>query len=116
MVTRWGMSDTMGPVTSGQQDEEVFLGKDYNHLKDYSEETAARIDSAVREIVETAERRAETILQREIEKLHALSKTLIEKESLSGPEIAEILGIEQPKAADGAAMSATERAERNGKE
>jgi cell division protease FtsH len=93
MVTRWGMSDKMGPITFGQQEPEVFLGKDYTHQKDYSDDTATKIDEAVREIIENAQSRAEHILNRELSRLHLLARTLIEKESLSGPEIAELLGI-----------------------
>jgi cell division protease FtsH len=97
MVTRWGMSEKLGPITFGQQESEVFLGKDYSHQKDYSDETATRIDEAVREIIDEAQTKAEEILNRELPCLHKLAKTLIEKESLSGPEIAELLGIEQKK-------------------
>jgi cell division protease FtsH len=93
MVTRWGMSDKMGPITFGQQEPEVFLGKDYTHQKDYSDDTATKIDDAVREIIEVAQSRAEHILNRELSRLHLLARTLIEKESLSGPEIADLLGI-----------------------
>ncbi|MCC6477250.1 ATP-dependent zinc metalloprotease FtsH [bacterium] len=96
MVTRWGMSDTLGPVTYGQKHEEVFLGKDYTAVQDYSDETAHAIDMAIRAIVEGAEKRACDILSRERQRLDTLSATLVEKESLSGEEIRTLLGLPDP--------------------
>jgi cell division protease FtsH len=87
MVTQWGMSDQLGSLTFGRKDEEVFLGKDYNHIRDYSEATAQSIDSAIREIMERAESNAERILTREIDRLHKLAGALKESESLDADEI-----------------------------
>lgn len=114
MVTRWGMSDKIGPITFGQQEAEVFLGKDYTHQKDYSDDTATRIDDAVREIIESAQARAEEILERELPRLHKLAKTLIEKESLSGEEIAELLEIDPAlrKTANGTQEAVSKAAEK----
>ncbi|MFZ5432826.1 MAG: ATP-dependent zinc metalloprotease FtsH [Calditrichota bacterium] len=100
MVTQWGMSERIGPLTYGKKDEEVFLGRDYTHIQDYSDQTANAIDEAVREIVKNAESTAETILTREIDRLHKLANALFEKESLDGHEIDEILGLDPAKDPD----------------
>ncbi|MCB9357080.1 MAG: ATP-dependent metallopeptidase FtsH/Yme1/Tma family protein [Calditrichaeota bacterium] len=93
MVTRWGMSEKLGPVTYGQQHEEVFLGRDYTSNQDYSDETAHAIDQAVREFVEGAEGRSRDILRRERKRLDLLAETLVERESLSGEEIHSLLDL-----------------------
>ncbi len=93
MVTRWGMSDKLGPITYGQKHEEVFLGRDYTAQRDFSDETAHSIDQAVRELVEGAEQRARHILTSERSRLDRLSNALVERESLSGDEIHALLDI-----------------------
>lgn len=103
MVTRWGMSDKLGPITYGQKQEEVFLGRDYTSHQDYSDETANSIDQAVREIVESAEVRAREILVRERKRLDRLAESLVERESLSGEEIHALLDLPP---ANGAAKDA----------
>ncbi len=95
MVTRWGMSDTLGPITYGQKQEEVFLGRDYTTNQDYSDETAHAIDQAVRELVEGAEKRSREILNRERKRLDRLAESLVERESLSGEEIRVLLDLPQ---------------------
>jgi cell division protease FtsH len=91
MVTQWGMSEKLGPITYGRKDEEVFLGRDFTHIQDYSEDTARTIDEAVRELVERAVSTAERILRRESDRLHKLAAALIESESLDAAEIDAIL-------------------------
>jgi cell division protease FtsH len=98
MVTQWGMSEKLGALTYGRKEEEVFLGRDFSHVQDYSDTTADKIDEAVRELVETAEAKAESILTTEIERLHKLSKALIEHESLDAGEINRILDLPQLEA------------------
>jgi len=93
MVTQWGMSDKLGPITYGQKDEEVFLGRDYTHIQDYSEDTAHVIDDSVREIIERAVLSAQTILGREIDRLHNLAQALVERECLDAAEIDAVLGL-----------------------
>jgi len=95
MVTRWGMSDKLGPITYGQKHEEVFLGRDYTAQRDFSDETAHAIDKAVRELVEGAEQHARNILTRERARLDKLSIALVERESLSGEEIHTLLEMPQ---------------------
>ena len=63
MVTRYGMSDLLGPITFGDTNDEVFIGKDYGHVKNYSEETAAKIDEEVNDIIKNAYKRCEDILK-----------------------------------------------------
>jgi cell division protease FtsH len=91
MVTQWGMSDALGPLTYGQKNDEVFLGRDFTHIQDYSDETARQIDEAVRAVVERAAVAAEHILERELECLHRLATALVERESLDADEINKIV-------------------------
>jgi cell division protease FtsH len=93
MVTQWGMSEALGPLTYGQKNEEVFLGRDYTHIQDYSDETARAIDEAVHEIVASAEKTALEIVSREMTRLESLASALIESESLDAEEIDRILGL-----------------------
>ena len=103
MVRQWGMSDTLGPINYGDSHKEVFLGKDYSHIREYSEETALQIDIEVRNIIMTCMENAKNILNEKSEILHRLAGILIEKESLNAAEIKEITGYEEP--APGLAMS-----------
>ena len=86
MVTKYGMSDKIGPMMLGADQEEVFLGRDFAHSKEYSEETAAIIDEEVKNIIEKAYRNAEEILKMNIDKLHAVAAVLLEKEKIDGDE------------------------------
>ena len=77
MVTQYGMSDRIGPMTLGVGQEEVFLGRDLAQSKEYSEETASVIDEEVKSIIDTAYKTAEEILRRNIDKLHAVAGVLL---------------------------------------
>ena len=91
MVTKYGMSEKLGPICFGGSEEEVFLGRDLaTHNRDYSENTASQIDIEIRDIVLSAYRTAETILKENIEKLHKVAKMLIEKEKITGDEFEAI--------------------------
>lgn len=92
MVGTWGMSDSIGPVYLGTGEEHVFLGREITQDKSYSDSTAQKIDSAVREIVENAQRRAVEINTQYRDKLDALVKALLEQETLDGPAVLEIFG------------------------
>jgi cell division protease FtsH len=97
MVTKWGMSDKLGPVSYGESDEHVFLGKDIGHQKNYSEHTAQIIDDEVKRLIKECYDRAETILQENMDSLHMLAKALLERETLSGDELHMLLtGQELP--------------------
>ncbi len=95
MVTRYGMS-SLGPLGFGSDKEDVFLGKDLVREKNYSEETAKRIDQEVQKIISEALERIKKIIDENIEKLDLLASKLVEKESLMASEIYEILGIKDP--------------------
>lgn len=109
MVTRYGMSEKLGPITYGANQEEVFLGRDFNSQKNYSEETAALIDEEVKSIVTEAYAKAEKILKDNMDKLHETAKILIEKEKIDSAEFDAI--FENIKAEDVTDTSNTENKE-----
>lgn len=124
MVTRYGMSEKLGPITFGSGNDEVFLGRDYSHLKNYSEETAAEIDSEINRIITTAYARTENILSEHMDKLHAVAGALIEREKISGEEFETVMngGSLEPidtdtdKVPENSEQQETEEAESNEKE
>ena len=90
MVTKYGMSDRVGTITLGQNQEEVFLGRDFAQAKEYSEETANLIDEEVKGIIDAAYKKAESILREHIDKLHRVAGVLLEKEKIDGEEFDQI--------------------------
>ena len=91
MVTKYGMSEKLGPICFGASQEEVFLGKEMaNHNRDYSENTASQIDNEIKDIVMNAYTTAERILKENVEKLHKVAKKLLENEKISGDEFEAI--------------------------
>jgi cell division protease FtsH len=97
MVCEYGMSDALGPITFGRSNHEVFLGRDFFKEKNYSEQIAFKIDNEIHKLVDLCNNRAEKLLQENKDKLDKLASALIEKETLEGHEIDEILGIETKK-------------------
>ncbi|MEW5767981.1 MAG: ATP-dependent zinc metalloprotease FtsH [bacterium] len=95
MVCEYGMSDTLGPLTFGRKEQEVFLGRDFMKEKNYSEEVAAAIDKEVRNIIETSYDRAKSKLIKHKDKLDKLATILIEREILEADEIDLILAGKQ---------------------
>jgi cell division protease FtsH len=91
MVCEWGMSEKLGPMTFGKKEEEIFLGRDFTQQVDYSEQTAIQIDAEVRRIIIEAYERAKLFLRRNLEVLHKMAEALLERESIDGGEIDEIL-------------------------
>ncbi len=91
MVCEWGMSEKLGPMTFGKKDEEIFLGRDFTQRVDYSETTAVQIDAEVRRLLMDAYERAKTLLRRNLAALHRVAEALLERESLDGTEIDQIL-------------------------
>ncbi len=91
MVCNWGMSEEFGPVSFGKQEEHIFLGKDFGQVKDYSEETARKIDEEVRRLVMYAYNKAKELLETNIECLHGIAHGLLEKETLDAKDIDEIM-------------------------
>ena len=93
MVCEWGMSDQMGPLSYGKKEEQIFLGREFATHKDYSEETAQKIDKEVARIVMTSYESAKKILSDRIEILNRIASELLEKEVLNAPELDEIIGM-----------------------
>ncbi len=91
MVTEWGMSEKLGPLTYGENDQEVFLGHSVTTHKNLSEATAKTIDEEVRSIIDTAYNQARKTLTENLDQLHALARGLLEFETLSGDEIRQLL-------------------------
>ncbi|MGL4731971.1 MAG: ATP-dependent zinc metalloprotease FtsH [Clostridium sp.] len=91
MVMEYGMSEKLGPISFGKEQGEVFLGRDIGHSRDFSEEVASLIDKEIRELVEEAYNRAETILSENADKLHAVAKALMEREKLTAEEFNMIM-------------------------
>jgi len=91
MVCEWGMSDRLGPLAFGEKEGEVFLGRDFGHVKNYSEATAVAIDEEIRRIVEESYRRTREILEQNRAALVTVSEALLERENLDGSEIHEMV-------------------------
>ena len=91
MVTEWGMSDKLGPLTFGKKDEQIFLGREIAKHKDYSEKTAEDIDEEVKRIVIEAYDNAKSLLTEHSDLLELFAKTLLEKETMDGPEIEALI-------------------------
>ena len=91
MVTRWGMSEVMGPIAYQENEEEVFLGRSVARTQNVSEETSKKIDAEVRKIVDAGYNRAKKILTEKIDDLHKISKALLEYETLNGDEIRDLI-------------------------
>jgi len=91
MVCEWGMSDVVGPMTIGEQGEEVFIGRDWGHARNYSEDTARIVDAEIKKLVETARENCHKLLQENINLLHALAKALLDRETVTGEDVAACL-------------------------
>ena len=90
MVTKYGMSERVGTITLGSDQEQVFLGRDFAQEKTYSEETAGIIDEEMKKIIDNCYKTATQILQNNVQKLHAVAQVLLEKEKISGEEFEAI--------------------------
>jgi cell division protease FtsH len=99
MVTRFGMSDRLGPVALGRQQGNMFLGRDIASERDFSEETAAAIDEEVRNLVDQAYRRAKQVLQENRSVLDRLAQMLVEKETVDAQELQDLLNESDVKMA-----------------
>jgi cell division protease FtsH len=87
MVTRWGMSDKLGPIAFGGSEEHVFLGRDLATRKDYSEQTAREIDNEVKSIIDVCHRKAHDVLAEHLDSLHRIAEALLDRESLDAEDI-----------------------------
>ncbi len=95
MVCEWGMSEILGPVTFGKKNEEIFLGREIAQRSDYSEQTAKVIDSEMKKFVMEAQKKAEDIVNNNIDKLENLANALLEREILDGGEVDKIMNGEE---------------------
>ncbi len=91
MITKYGMSEKLGPIAFGSDNDEVFLGKNYNHTRNYSENVAATIDSEVERIINEAYKRTEEILSNHIEKLHLVAETLVKLEKIDEEQFVSLM-------------------------
>ncbi|MGH8014829.1 MAG: ATP-dependent zinc metalloprotease FtsH, partial [Candidatus Zixiibacteriota bacterium] len=104
MVCNWGMSEKLGPVTFGKTEEHIFLGREIQQHRDFSEATAVLIDQEVKKFIEQAEQVAKNVLSKNLDILHELAKALLEREIVDSREVDEIIGrspgspqeVEQP--------------------
>ncbi len=100
MVTKYGMSKLLGPISYGSSGNEVFIGRDMGHVKDYSEKTAAKIDDEVYAIIEEGYNRAEEILRAHMQQLHAVAKFLIKHEKMDNEQFEAVMNgtyVEPPE-------------------
>ncbi|MBT9170356.1 MAG: ATP-dependent zinc metalloprotease FtsH [Actinobacteria bacterium] len=109
MVCEYGMSDTLGPLTLGQKQDQVFLGRDFASHPDYSEQVAFEIDKEIRRIVDEAYNKAEDILEEHRDKMDLLAGELMEKETLSRKEVLQLLSEEGASAEAEPQKGETER-------
>ena len=91
MVTKYGMSEKLGPITYGSDDSNPFLGKEMGHISNYSEQTASEIDEEIQSIISTAYQKTEQILSDHIDELHRLAGVLYEKEKIDGVEFQQVM-------------------------
>jgi cell division protease FtsH len=91
MVTQWGMSEKLGPMSYGENQQEVFLGHSVTQTKSVSEATAQLIDAEVRQLVEDGFQTAKAIIGQNLERLHDLANALLEHETLTGEEVGAVL-------------------------
>lgn len=91
MICEYGMSPELGPMTFGHRQDQVFLGRDIGRDKDYSEEVAAKIDKEIRKLIDEAYQKTESLLNENMDKLHLIADALIERETLEGEEIDQLM-------------------------
>ncbi len=109
MITRLGMSDTLGPRTFGTDHSEVFLGRDFSSSQDYSEEIAARIDGEIHDVIMEAYEKTKSILREHIEKLHFIADFLVEYEIMDGDQFKATMENESPTLEGIEAIAAAKR-------
>jgi len=115
MVCEWGMSEKLGPLTFGQKDEQIFLGREFAQHRDYSENTAVLIDQEVSQLVSEAYEKAKKILQENIDTLHAIANALLEKETLLESDIDAIIAGAVPAGGESKEKEAKSEAQGEGK-
>jgi cell division protease FtsH len=101
MIRNWGMSDELSPLSYAKGEEQVFLGREIAQHRDYSEATAQKIDEEIDKLIKNAYQRATDVLSENLDILHKLAESLLEKETVLGKELDELIvslrpGIELP--------------------
>jgi cell division protease FtsH len=101
MVRSWGMSDNLGPLSYAKGEEQIFLGREIAQHRDYSEATAKKIDEEIHKLIKSSYGCAKTVLNENLDILHKLAEVLLEKETVMGKELDELIhslrpGIELP--------------------
>lgn len=96
MVTKWGLSDEMGPISYGEEEDEVFLGRSVTQTKNVSDDTARRIDEVVRSILDRAYARATELLSENVDKLHKMAEALLLYETIDAAQIENIMNDREP--------------------
>jgi cell division protease FtsH len=96
MIRSWGMSDELGPLSYAKGEDQIFLGREISQHRDYSEATAQRIDSEITQLIKKAYARAQELLKEHLDILHALSDLLLEKETVLGKELDELIRALKP--------------------
>ncbi len=96
MVTKWGLSDEMGPISYGEEEDEVFLGRSVTQTKNVSDATARRIDEVVRGILDRAYARATGLLSENLDKLHTMADALLQYETIDAAQIENIMNDREP--------------------
>jgi len=91
MVCEWGMSEKMGPLSYGSKEEQVFLGRDFSNQKNFSDQTAKLIDQEVKTLVMGGYNRATELLKKNRDTLENLAQALLERETLTGDEVKNII-------------------------
>jgi len=87
----------MGPLTFGKKEEQIFLGREISQHRDYSEETAQKIDEEVFDIVNTAYEKTSNLIRDNLDTLHTMAEALLEKETLTAKDVDEIMGVQNPE-------------------
>lgn len=108
MVTKYGFSDKLGPIVYGRDEDEVFLGRDYNSDRSYSEVIAGEIDAELRSLIHGAYDKAIAILSEHIDQLHTVAKYLISHEKINGDQFERLMKGEDLDAQESAAKEAEE--------
>jgi cell division protease FtsH len=96
MIRSWGMSDNLGPLSYAKGEEQVFLGREIAQHRDYSEATAQKIDEEINKLIKNAYERAKSVLNENLDILHQLAERLLEKETVMGKELDELIHSLRP--------------------
>ncbi|MDR2799780.1 MAG: ATP-dependent zinc metalloprotease FtsH [Desulfovibrio sp.] len=91
MICKWGMSDLIGPIAIGEQNQEVFIGREWVTNRDHSEETSRQVDAEVKRIIDTAMSEADRLLRENIDCLHRMAAALLERETITGDEARRLM-------------------------